>query len=365
MGGRGRGLILLAAAAAATSLALLAAPAGRPAGAAETREVPGFGPNPGGLRAFAHLPDGLPPGAPLVVALHGCTQEAPAFGAASGWAGLAERWRFALLLPQQEPANNPDRCFNFFRASDNRRGQGEAASIAAMVGRARADHGLDPGRVFVTGLSAGGAMAAVMLAAYPDLFAGGAILAGVPYGCADTAGDWLLAWQEWWFRLANPAFGEAGWAAYACGIGRHGFPLPVPLAHAPEAWAERARRAAAGAAAPPASWPRVSLWQGTADRTVHPANLDGLTAQWTALHGIDAVPEEDRVVGPYRRRAFADARGRVRVETYLVGGLAHAVPVDPDGPLPCGRVADAHFADDDVCAAALIARFWGLAPAGG
>ena len=329
--------------------------------AAQTREVTGFGLNPGGLRMFAYLPDGLPAGAPLVVALHGCTQGAETFDDESGWTGLADRLGFAVLLPQQEPLNNPDRCFGFFLEEDNRRGRGEAASIAAMIARLQTDHALDPSRVYVTGLSAGGAMAAVMLAAYPDLFAGGAILAGVPYGCADTAADWWLSWQKWWFRLYNPAFGEAGWAAYACGIGRHGFPLPTPFAHAPEAWAQRAR--AAGAAVP-ASWPRVSLWQGTADRTVNPSNLDGLTGQWTALHGIDGVPEEDQVTGSYRRRSFADAQGQVRVETYLVEGLAHAVPVDPDRPLACGRVAD-HFADTDLCAAALIARFWGLASADG
>jgi len=345
----------------ATVLALLSAP-GRPE-AAETREVLGVAPNPGGLRMLTYLPDGgLPADSPLVVALHGCTQDARAFDDESGWAGLADRHRFALLLPQQEPTNNADGCFNFFLAGDSRRDSGETASIAAMIERMRADHAIDPGRVYVTGLSAGGAMAAVMLAAYPELFAGGAILAGVPYGCADTAGDPALAWQKWWFRLTWAGFGEAGWAAYACGIGRHGFPLPTPFQHGPEAWAERVR--AAGAPVP-AAWPRVSLWQGSADRTVNPLNLAELTDQWTAVHGVDERPEEDRVVGPYRHRTFADAQGLVRVETYLVEGLPHAVPVDPDGAAACGRVADAHFVDDDVCAAQLIARFWGLAPADG
>src|SRR4051794_31909903 len=125
---------------------------------------------------FEHVPDGLPPRSPLVVALHGCTQAAE-FGDDSGWTGLAGRLRFALLLPQQREANNGDLCFDWFRDRDNRRGQGESASVRAMVGRMVADHGLDPGRVFVAGLSAGGAMAAVMLAAYPEVFAGGAVIA--------------------------------------------------------------------------------------------------------------------------------------------------------------------------------------------
>src|SRR5437763_1256534 len=81
--------------------------------------------------------------------------------------------------------------------------RGEAASIRAMVDRTVADHGLDPRRVFVTGLSAGGAMAAVMLAAYPEAFAGGAVVAGVPYGCAGTEGEPILAAERRAF-LANP-----------------------------------------------------------------------------------------------------------------------------------------------------------------
>lgn len=357
----------MAAAALAALAALLAS--GR-AGAAGTREVAGFAPNPGGLRMLVHLPpDGLPAsGAALVVALHGCTQDAGTFAEASGWTGLADRLRFALLLPQQEAANNPDRCFNFFRDRDNRRGRGEAASIAAMVARARADHAaLDPRRTYVVGLSAGGAMAAAMLAAYPELFAAGAVLAGVAYGCADTAGEpAALAWQRRAFLLAFPAYGEAGWAALACGIGREGVPPPAPFPRSPELWAERVQAAGGGA---PAAWPRVSLWQGTADRTVNPGALEQLTRQWTAVHGVDAAaPEEDRAAGdPVRRRRYADARGAVRVESYLVEGLPHAVPVDPDASPPCGRPApdDPRFVDDGLCAARLIARFWGLAPADG
>ena len=105
---------------------LVACLVGGPAPAAETRQVPGFTPNPGDLLMFEHVPDGLPPRSPLVVALHGCTQSATEFGDDSGWAGLAERQRFALLLPQQREANNADLCFDWFRDNDNRRGRGEA-----------------------------------------------------------------------------------------------------------------------------------------------------------------------------------------------------------------------------------------------
>lgn len=342
--------------------ALLAAvvTAALPLRAAETVAVPDLAPNPGNLLMFAYVPDGLPQGAPLVVALHGCTQTARDFDDESGWTELADRYRFALLLPQQQAANNRDLCFNFFLEADNRRDRGEAASIAAMVARMRSLHGVDPGRVFVTGLSAGGAMTAVMLAVYPELFQGGAILAGVPYGCADTAGSRLLALQRRALVLANP-YGEAAWAAYACGIDRTGLLQTAPRSRSALEWGELVRRAAPEGTR---AWPKVSLWQGLDDRTVHPQNLAELVKQWTAVHGIDVVPDQEEVTPAYRRRGYAGPDGVIRVEAFELPGLEHAVPVDPGTrPRQCGRTVPPYFADRDLCAARRIAGFWGLAPA--
>ncbi|MCB1643420.1 MAG: hypothetical protein KDI37_16950, partial [Xanthomonadales bacterium] len=93
-------------------------------------QVSGFGSNPGNLLMYKYVPAGLPSGAPLVVALHGCTQQASAYDAETGWEMLADRWKFALLLPEQQSGNNSSRCFNWFEPGDISRGQGEVEFYA-------------------------------------------------------------------------------------------------------------------------------------------------------------------------------------------------------------------------------------------
>jgi poly(hydroxyalkanoate) depolymerase family esterase len=113
-------------------------------------------------------------------------------------------------------ANNQNACFNWFEPDDTVRDRGEALSIRQMIGAMIARHSIDRSRVFVVGLSAGGAMTAAMLAAYPERFAGGAIVAGVPYGCADTVAKGLQYMKpgidqtpaEWQRRVRNLAGGE-------------------------------------------------------------------------------------------------------------------------------------------------------------
>jgi poly(3-hydroxybutyrate) depolymerase len=133
------------------------APAGRPT---RLRELTGFGANPGNLRMFAYASEQLPPNAPLVIALHGCTQTADEYDHGTGWSSLADSLGFTVVYPQQQPANNPKNCFSWFLPGDIVRGHGEALSIREMVEHAIATFAADRRKVFVTGLSAGGAMGA-------------------------------------------------------------------------------------------------------------------------------------------------------------------------------------------------------------
>jgi poly(hydroxyalkanoate) depolymerase family esterase len=288
-------------------------------------EVTGFGSNPGNLRMFKYVPPGLPANAPLVVAMHGCSQSAASYDAETGWQMLAQRWQFALLLPQQQSANNSSTCFNWFEAGDTARGSGEALSIKQMVDRMRTDHASDPARVYVTGLSAGGAMTAVMLAAYPEVFAGGAIVAGLPYRCATS--------QSAAFSCMNP-----------------GTDLT------PVQWGDKVRAASSHTGA----WPIVSIWHGDSDYVVRPANLTESMQQWTNVHGIDQTADVSDTVGGFPHRVYKDAGGTPRVETYTITGMGHGTPVDPGtGETQCGT-AGAYILDVNLCSSYYIGHFWSL-----
>ncbi|RRR86517.1 PHB depolymerase family esterase [Streptomyces sp. RP5T] len=299
---------------------------GPQASAAGLTEVTGFGSNPGNLSMYAYAPAGLQSGAPLVVALHGCTQSASDYYAHSGWPKFADRYGFALVLPQTSSANNANSCFNWFEPGDSSRGRGEALSIRQMVDRAVSQYGSDTRRIYVTGLSAGGGMTANLLAAYPDVFAGGAVDSGLPAYCANTVS-----------------------AAYTC--------MYSPPDRTPAQWGDLVRSAAPAGTT---SWPRVAVWQGSADTTVRPANATELRDQWTDVWGIGQTPSHtEELGGGTTRTVYDDASGRPAVEVYSVSGMAHGLAVDPgSGPEQCGTTGTYYL--DTVCSSYHTARFWGL-----
>lgn len=280
-----------------------------------------FGSNPGALLARTHIPDDLPAGAPLVVVLHGCTQTAAGYNRGAGWSALADRAGFALLFPEQRRTNNANLCFNWFEPGDTQRGRGEALSISQMIEAVVARHGLDRGRVFVTGLSAGGAMAGVMLATYPELFAGGAIIAGLPYGCAATIPE---------------AFDR---------MRAHGLPNELRL-----------QALLRGASQHDGPWPRLSIWHGGADRTVHPANAAAIVGQWRGVHAMPAEPSASEQVDGHSRRIWRNDEGRELIEEYRIAGMGHGTPIAGDGQ------AGPFMLAAGISSTQRIARFWGVAP---
>ena len=293
-----------------------------PRQASRLSEMTGFGSNPGALKAYSYRPEALPDDAPLVVILHGCTQTAADYDHGSGWSQLADRHGFALLYPEQQRANNPNLCFNWFVSGDTRRDSGEALSIAQMVRRMIEMHGLDRRRIFVTGLSAGGAMTSVMLATYPDLFAGGAMIAGLPYGCAGSV-------PEAFDRMRG-----------------HGLP--------PARTSQGLLRDASSHTGP---WPTVSVWHGTRDLTVVPANQDAIVAQWRGVHQLSVEPTRTNHVDGHSRRVWCDGSGVAKIEEFRIAGMGHGSPLGvADGIGSPG----AFMLEAGISSTRHIADFWQL-----
>ena len=305
-------------------------PALQAAHAAEATEVTSFGTNPGALKMYRYVPSGLPVGAPIVVAMHGCTQSAASYDEEPGWIVLAERWKFAVVLPEQQASNNSSRCFNWFQSVDITRDSGEALSIKQMVDRTKVDLLSNPARTFVTGLSSGGVMTSVMLAVYPEVFAGGAVMAGIPFRCATTVS-----------------------AAFGC--------MSPGADRTPRAWGDLVRSATTYVGIRPT----VQIWHGTSDSTVRPRNMTELVDQWTNVAGADQTADFQETVAGFPHSVYRDALGRNAVELYSLTGMNHGTPVDPGaGPTQCGT-ARPFILDVNICSSYYIAKSWGLDSATG
>ncbi len=286
-------------------------------------ETTGFGSNPGDVRMFSFVPENLPPAPALVVVLHGCGQSAAGYDVGAGWSTLAQSYGFALLMPEQQRSNNVNGCFNWFNPEDTTRDRGEACSIRQMIGRMVSDHGIDKRRIFVTGLSAGGAMTSAMLATYPEIFAGGAIIAGLPFGAASNLREALSGMSQ---SPSRPA-GE---------------------------WGDLVRKASEHQG----PWPKLSVWHGSADRTVNPANANEILKQWLDLHDLPAAPMSEGTVDGYPHRVWWNGDGETIVESYSITNMAHGTPLGLADNDERYGAEGAFLIEAGISSSYLIARFF-------
>ena len=239
---------------------------------------------------------------PLVVMLHGCTQSPDDFAAGTGMNAHAEEHGCLIAYPAQPAAANPSRCWNWFSPDDQQRGRGEPSLIAGITRQILRDYPVDPSRVYVAGLSAGGAAAAILGVAYPDLYAAIGVHSGLACGAASDLSSALAAMRQG----GTSAQRRAGHASAA---GRGARLVPTIVMH------------------------------GDQDTTVHPRNGDEVIAQAKASAiELRATVERGQVPGghAYSRTVYADPVGRTLLEQWTIHGAGHAWA----GGSPAGSYTD-------------------------
>ncbi len=303
-----------------------------PATAGTLEQVTSFGSNPGALTMWRYRPTTPAPAAPLVLFMHGCSQT-HSDAALVGWTQLADQYGFYLVFPEQATGNNPIRCFNwageYGDPANLVRGQGENLSLKQMVDKMKTDHDIDPARVYVAGFSAGAAFASVMLATWPDVFAAGAVMAGIPYRCATTV---------------NGAYNCQALASHA------------ELKKTPAEWGDLVRNAYPGYSG---ARPRVAIFHGSSDAIVSPDNQIELVEQWTNVLGADQTADETATIAGHERARHKVGAATV-VESWRVAAMGHAVSMGADPDRACPPTGGTYIENRGMCAAYRAALFFGI-----
>ena len=301
-----------------------------------------FGANPGELSAsYISVTEN---NSALVVLLHGCVQNGEKLANQSGFTALAKNYGFSLLVPQQHTTNNIKDCFNWFSAQDIEKDSGELLSLKNMISSFKEQ--TKSSDVFIVGLSAGGAMASTLLSTYPELFNAGAIIAGIPYPCADNLTK----------AISCMRFG----------------PSQSPKELAKIVKGDQSHNSAT-------QWPRLSIWTGNDDKVVNPKNAQFLARQWAALSLNTSNSQssinrnkanQSNVRQPsiikhkttkhqgYQKTVWKNVKQQVAVELIEVDGLGHGLMVKPNEKY--GGSEGDFLLSSVLASAEEIVKFWQL-----
>jgi acetylxylan esterase len=264
------------------------------ASAASLVEVTNFGTNPSNLRMHLYVPDNVTAQPAVVVAVHYCTGNGPAFFSGTEFARLADQHGFIVIYPSATRSGN---CFDVYTAEALRRGGGsDPVGIRSMVSYVQQRHNADTNRVFVTGASSGAMTTNVLLGVYPDVFKAGAAFAGVPFACFATTPP-----NTWNSECAN---GQ--------------------LNRTPQQWGDLVRNAFPGYTGPR---PRMQIWHGTADNTLRYPNFQEQIDQWTNVHGLSQTPTfTDTPQSGWTRTRYGGTGTTAPVEAISLNGVGHNLP---------------------------------------
>ncbi len=278
-----------------------------------------FGDNPGELQASYYLPKSNT--SSLVVLLHGCAQDGNEFANQSGFLGLAKKHQFAVLIPQQNSNNNIKRCFNWYSDKDFMKNKGEGLSIKNMIITLQKQ--ISAQDVYIIGLSAGGAMVSSMLVNYPDLFKAGAVVAGIPFPCADG----LITAISCMNNGPSQTVGEL------VSLVQQINPKQVV-------------------------WPKLSVWTGTNDKIVNPLNSSVYAKHWVKLLKLENTPIVDKHLGYTVTRWHNNTTKEIEVELVEVAQLNHGIMVNTK--VENGGEVSSYLLSSPISTARYVIDFWKL-----
>ncbi|WP_372769113.1 PHB depolymerase family esterase [Lutibacter sp.] len=291
-------------------------------------EITDFGANKGNLEMYVYKPINNDMEVPLVIVLHGCVQTANEIADQSGWSTLAASNNFMVIYPQQKVENNLNKCFNWYENTDISKKDGESETIKEMIQYAIQNFDIDTSKIFITGISAGGAMTNILLANYPDLFKSGSVLAGIPFQAANDLATAYAAMQgnvektneEWVAAISenNPNYDG--------------------------------------------KYPEVVIFHGIDDPFVNIKNAEIIEMQWKGIHKIVTKPiivSEFNGNRDITKTTYFKNNCPIIVK-YEINNLGHAMAVDPGTEKQQGGNVARFALDKNFHSTYWTAKFFGL-----